>query len=112
MKALLTHGEYGRKEWMKWALDPVAYGTLLAAELPKPIQNSREFDRMVARLEEMDFAKRKLTPEEDALRELLAVRDLSFEFAGVVCEYFPESDAVRIALAELIRADGTFDAEP
>lgn len=54
------------------ALDPVAYGKLLAAELPKPIQNGREFDRMVTRLEEMDFAKRKLTPEEAALREVMA----------------------------------------
>lgn len=54
------------------ALDPVAYGNLLAAELPQPIQNDREFERMVARLEELDFAKRKLTPEEKALREILA----------------------------------------
>lgn len=54
------------------ALDPTAYGKLLAAALPKPIQNDREFDRMVARLEELDFAKRKLTPEEEALREILA----------------------------------------
>ena len=54
------------------ALDPVAYGKLLAAELPRPIQNGREFDSMVARLEELDFAKRKLTREEKALREILA----------------------------------------
>ena len=54
------------------ALDPVAYGKLLAVELPQPIQNDREFDRMVARLEELDFAKRKLTPEEQALQEILA----------------------------------------
>jgi len=54
------------------ALDPVAYGNLLAAELPQPIQNDREFERMVARLEELDFARRKLTPEEKALREILA----------------------------------------
>jgi len=54
------------------ALDPVAYGKLLAVELPQPIQNDREFDRMVARLEELDFAKRRLTPEEEALREVLA----------------------------------------
>jgi len=33
------------------ALDPIAYGKLLAAELPQPIQNDREFDRMTARLE-------------------------------------------------------------
>jgi HTH-type transcriptional regulator/antitoxin HigA len=54
------------------ALDPVSYGKLLAAELPKPIQSEREFERMAARLEELDFAKRKLTPEEKALREILA----------------------------------------
>jgi HTH-type transcriptional regulator/antitoxin HigA len=54
------------------ALDPVAYGKLLAAELPQPIRNDREFDRMTARLEALDFAKRKLTPEEKALREILA----------------------------------------
>src|ERR1039458_10148619 len=54
------------------ALDPVAYGKLLAAELPQPIQNDRDFDSMVARLEELDFAKRKLTQEEKALREILA----------------------------------------
>ncbi len=54
------------------ALDPVAYGELLAVELPQPIQNDREFDRMAARLEALDFAKRKLTREEKALREILA----------------------------------------
>ena len=54
------------------ALDPVAYGKLLALELPQPISNDKDFDRMVARLEELDFAKRKLTREENALREILA----------------------------------------
>jgi HTH-type transcriptional regulator/antitoxin HigA len=54
------------------ALDPIAYGKLLAAELPQPIQNNREFDRMTARLEALDFAKQKLTPEQKALREILA----------------------------------------
>jgi HTH-type transcriptional regulator / antitoxin HigA len=54
------------------ALDPVPYGKLLAAELPRPIRSEREFERMAARLEELDFAKRKLTPEERALREILA----------------------------------------
>jgi hypothetical protein len=38
------------------ALDPPAYGKL-AEELPLAIQNEREFDRMVARLEELDFSK-------------------------------------------------------
>jgi HTH-type transcriptional regulator/antitoxin HigA len=53
-------------------LDPVAYGKLLATELPKPIEDDDEFDRMVARLEELDFADRRLTPEETALREILS----------------------------------------
>lgn len=52
-------------------LDPVAYGKLLAIELPKPIENEKEFERMVARLEELDFAARSLTPEEIALRDIL-----------------------------------------
>ncbi len=53
------------------ALNPVAYGELLAVELPRAIRSRRQFGRMVARLEELDFAKRKLTPEEEALREIL-----------------------------------------
>ena len=43
-----------------------------AVELPQPIRNGRDFDRMVAQLEELDFAKRKLTREENALRDILA----------------------------------------
>jgi len=54
------------------ALDPIAYGKLLASELPRPIQSDREFVRMVARLEALDFSKQKLTREEKALREVLA----------------------------------------
>jgi HTH-type transcriptional regulator/antitoxin HigA len=53
-------------------LDPVVYGNLLAAELPKPIENEKEFERMAERLEELDFPSRELTPEEMALREILA----------------------------------------
>jgi HTH-type transcriptional regulator/antitoxin HigA len=53
-------------------LDPVVYGKLLAAELPKPIEDDEEFDRAVERLEELDFPAGKLTPEETALREVLA----------------------------------------
>jgi HTH-type transcriptional regulator/antitoxin HigA len=53
-------------------LDPVVYGNLLAAELPKPIENEKEFERMAERLEELDFTSRNHTPEEVALREILA----------------------------------------
>ncbi len=45
------------------ALDPA---------LPRPIENGREFDRMAARLEELDFPDRKLTREEEALPEVIA----------------------------------------
>jgi hypothetical protein len=40
-------------------LDPVSFGKLLAAELPRPIQNDPEFERMVA-AEELDFAKAQI----------------------------------------------------
>ena len=57
---------------MGMTLNPVVYGQLLAAELPKPIGNEEEFERAVARLEDLDFPDRKLTPEESALREIVA----------------------------------------
>ena len=53
-------------------LDPAVYGKLLAAELPRPIESDRQFESMVERLEALDFAKRKLTQEEEALRGILA----------------------------------------
>ena len=60
-------------------LNPVAYGQLLAAELPQAIRNDKEFEEMAARLEELDFSKRKLSPEEAALREVLAALIQTYE---------------------------------
>jgi HTH-type transcriptional regulator/antitoxin HigA len=37
------------------------------------LQRDQEFEHMSARLEELDFSSRKLTPEENALREVLSV---------------------------------------
>lgn len=54
------------------AFNPAAYGKLLAAELPKAIKTEKDFERVVEKLEALDFPQRKLTPEEEALRELLA----------------------------------------
>ena len=73
-KTLLTASRVRPKgvDEMGLNLDPVVYGKLLATELPKPIENDDEFDRMVARLENPDFADRQLTPEETALREVLS----------------------------------------
>jgi HTH-type transcriptional regulator/antitoxin HigA len=51
-------------------LDPAKYGRLCASAIPKVIANDKEFDRMVAKLEELTF-KKDQTPEEIALAELL-----------------------------------------
>ena len=54
------------------AIHPARYGRLLARARPKVIESDEEFDRMAARVEELDFRKRPLTIEEEALRQLLA----------------------------------------
>src|SRR4051812_31407628 len=51
-------------------LNPTEYGRLCADVVPKVIKTKREFDRLVAKMEELDF-KDKPTPEEKALSELL-----------------------------------------
>ncbi|MBI3693461.1 MAG: helix-turn-helix domain-containing protein [Acidobacteria bacterium] len=53
------------------AINPARYGRLLAKTLPRVIQTDEEFDRMVALLEELDFAAERSTPEQEALTELL-----------------------------------------
>ena len=53
------------------AINPTRYGRLLSKTLPRVIQTDRELDRMVELLEELDFAKRPLMPEERALTQLL-----------------------------------------
>lgn len=52
-------------------LNPTKYGQLCAEALPRVIRNDQEFDRMVEKLEELDFRKIR-TPEEQVLAELLA----------------------------------------
>ena len=52
-------------------LNPAKYGRLCAAVVPKVIESDAEFDRMVARMEELD-RKKNPTPEEEALSALLA----------------------------------------
>lgn len=53
-------------------LDPARYGELCAATLPKAIESDREFDRLVALMEEIDF-KENPTPEERALSAMLMI---------------------------------------
>jgi HTH-type transcriptional regulator/antitoxin HigA len=52
------------------ALDPVKYGDLCAEVLPKVIENDKEFDRMVEKLEGLTF-KKSPTREEKALAKLI-----------------------------------------
>jgi HTH-type transcriptional regulator/antitoxin HigA len=52
-------------------LDPVAYGRLCADVLPTVIASKKEFDRLAARLEELDM-KDNPTREEKALADVLA----------------------------------------
>ena len=95
-------------------LDPVAYGKLLAMEQPKPIKNEKEFERMVARLEELDFATRPLTPEETALRDVLGALVNVYEEAHHRLPEQPPCEMVKFLMeqrglkqADLVPALGT-----
>jgi len=57
-------------------INPAEYGKLCADVLPKVIETAEEFDRMVERMEAIDFNPDS-TPEERVLSQLLArlVRD-------------------------------------
>jgi len=52
------------------ALDPVKYGDLCAEIVPKVIENDKEFDRMVEKLEDLTF-KKNPTREEKELAKLM-----------------------------------------
>jgi HTH-type transcriptional regulator/antitoxin HigA len=51
-------------------LNPAKYGRLCADVIPKVIENGREFDRLAAKMEELD-RKPNPTPEEEAVSALL-----------------------------------------
>ena len=52
-------------------ISPAKYGKLLARTLPQVIETREEFDRLVQAMEALD-RQETLTPEEHALRKLLA----------------------------------------
>ena len=58
-------------------IDERKYGRLLAKTVPRVIGTHREFDRMVELLESLEIPERALSPEEEALVELLTrlIRD-------------------------------------
>jgi HTH-type transcriptional regulator/antitoxin HigA len=53
-------------------LNRIEYGRLCADIVPKVIESDREFDRLAAQMEALDF-KENPTPEEEALAATLAV---------------------------------------
>ena len=53
------------------AINPRKYGRLCAEIIPKVIENDEEFDRLVLKMEEIDF-KENPSPEEEALAALLS----------------------------------------
>lgn len=57
---------------MATTLNPSKYGRLCAAVLPEAIENEKEFDRLVAEMEELD-RKENPTEEEETLSALLAI---------------------------------------
>lgn len=61
----------------KWNRD--AYVKLLAEVVPQVIATEQENDRMIAALEKLAFAKRKLSPEEEQLSRLLSLLIEDFE---------------------------------
>jgi HTH-type transcriptional regulator/antitoxin HigA len=64
-------------------LDPVTYGKLLAHELPKPIESREELDRMIEKMEALDFADRQISPEEKALLEVYGALVEAYEEKAV-----------------------------
>lgn len=56
------------------ALNPVAYGKLLAQVQPHPIKDDREYDRLVAEVGRlMERGERNLSMEETSLLEMLSI---------------------------------------
>ncbi len=79
--------------------DPAVYGRLLASELPRLPENETEYDRIVERMEALDFPPRQLTPEESALRQLLAALVQVYE---PVCESpdYPPCEVVKFFMEQ------------
>ncbi len=69
-------------------IDQKKYSKLLAKALPKIIETDDEFDRMVKLLEEIEIPERDLSPEEEALAELLTKLIMDYDD-----KYYPIPDA-------------------
>jgi HTH-type transcriptional regulator/antitoxin HigA len=71
------------------AIDALKYGRLLAKTLPKPPKTEAENDRLLAEVDKlMSKGEENLTPEEDALLELMTTLIERFEE-----EHYPIPDA-------------------
>lgn len=76
------------------SIDPAVYGRLLATELPKAAENDAEYQRLVEKLEALDFPGQPLTPEESALRDVLA---------ALIQVYEPESAFPKFPPCETVK---------
>ena len=70
------------------------YGRLLATELPKAAENEAEYQRLVEKLEALDFPAQPLSPEESALRDVLA---------ALIQVYEPESEFPKFPPCETVK---------
>lgn len=63
---------------MKAAINEKVYGKLLMRLLPRPIETEEQNERAIQLLEQLDI-REDLTPEEEALAELLTILIEHFE---------------------------------
>jgi HTH-type transcriptional regulator / antitoxin HigA len=82
---------------MKPALNEKAYGKLLMRLLPRPIQTEEENERAIRLLEQLDI-REDLTPEEEALAELLTILIEDFEEKNYSLKPAPPDEQLRMLM--------------
>lgn len=88
-------------------LDQAKYGRLLAKIRPKIIETDEEFDRMAALLEQLTIPQRELSPEEDALANLLEKLVVDYDDLHYAIPDAPPHEMVKFLMDQkgLIQAD-------
>ena len=76
-------------------LDEKTYGKLLVRALPKLITSDAENERMNAELERLDTSGRRLTPEQQALAELMTLLVERYELERYRLGHATPLEAVR-----------------
>jgi len=80
-------------------LDTTAYGKLLARALPRTIKTVAENERMIAELEKLD-KREKLSPEEEALAELMTALIERFEEERYPLGHATPVEALRVFMED------------